>query len=103
MDRRQVLVAVPAVIGAAIIGMPDGFIPITDNGEFITSPLPSAYDVVEVLLRDGAIRRAEFDCHIMEVGDWDFLPVELSHDRPDMEADSIADQVVAWRRIDGRA
>ena len=104
LTRRQTLAGAVTTAAVAILGAPlaaaqsDGFVTITDNGEFITSALPEMYEVVEVRLKSGIVRLAQFDFHIMEVGDWDVLPVELGHDSPDIEAESIADQVVAWRR-----
>jgi hypothetical protein len=79
------------------------FIDITHSGEFVTSSLPAAETIVEVKLRDGSIRLAWFDCHIMEsgdLGDYDFIPIEPGEDEPDIERDSISDQVVAWRRLE---
>ena len=101
LTRRQTLagaVAVALFPGPFAANHDDGFITITDNGEYVTSALPEMYEVVEVRLKSGIVRLAQFDFHIMEAGDWDVLPVELGHDSPDMEAESIADQVVAWRR-----
>lgn len=72
------------------------FITITDDGERITSRMPPDETVVDVRLQDGSTTRAWYSCNIMDAGDWDFVPVGAD-DEPDMEADSIADQVVAWR------
>lgn len=71
------------------------FTTITFDEERITSPMPPADSVVEVLLTDGRIILAWFDSSTMDAGDYDFLP--LKGREPDMEADSIAKQVVAWR------
>lgn len=73
------------------------FVTITNDGEHITSPMPPDETVVEVQLKDGSTVRAWYSCNIMDAGDWDFLPA-LTDDEPDMDADSIADEVVAWRR-----
>jgi hypothetical protein len=73
------------------------FVTITNDGEHITSSMPPDETVVEVKLQDGTTIRAWYSCNIMDAGDWDFLPV-LSDDEPDMDADSIADKVIAWRR-----
>jgi hypothetical protein len=76
------------------------FITITDDGEeCITSPMPPDETVVEVRLKDGSAARAWYSCNIMDAGDWDFLPMPADADEPDIEADSIADQVVAWRPL----
>lgn len=74
------------------------FITITNDGERITSPMPPDETTVDVLLKSGAIVRAWYSCNIMEPGDWDFLPV-LDDGEPDIEANSIAGDVVAWRKI----
>lgn len=67
--------------------------------ERITSPMPTDETIVEVRLADGTVRRAWFSTNIMEAGDYDFLPIEDGEDEPDIERDSIADQVVAWRPL----
>ncbi len=72
------------------------FITVTNDGEHITSRMPPDETVVLVMLIDGTVRRAWYSCNLMEAGDWDFVPV-LDDDEPDMEADSLADQVTAWR------
>lgn len=77
--------------------MPD-FITITEDAERITSKMPAAETVVEVKLRDGTITRAWFDSNIMENGDWDFVPVKPDGE-PDIENDSMADKVLAWRPL----
>lgn len=58
--------------------------------------MPASESVVEVRLRNGSITRAFYDCNIMEAGDWDFMPADADGEPID-DADSIADQVVAWR------
>ncbi len=74
------------------------FIEITDDGDFITSKMPHTETVVEVRLRDGNIMRAWYDAGIQEAGDFDFIPVGFNNE-PNLEADSIADKVVAWRPL----
>ncbi len=74
-----------------------GFILLTDDGEAMTCPLPPAETLVEVKLRDGSVTRSWFDCHIMDAGDWDFASVTLDGEYGD---ESIADQVIAWRKIE---
>ncbi|HEU4984952.1 MAG TPA: hypothetical protein VFT58_04880 [Nitrososphaera sp.] len=76
--------------------MMGGFITITNDGYRITSNMPDDETVVEVRLEDGTVSRAWYSCNIMDYGDWDFLPVDQD-DEPNMEANSIAAQVVAWR------
>jgi hypothetical protein len=63
--------------------------------EVITSKMPADETIVEVRLSDGSVCLAWFSCNIMEAGDYDFLPIKDGE--PDMEAESIADKVVAWR------
>lgn len=74
------------------------FIPITTEvvTEVITSKMPPDETIVEVRLSDGSECLAWYSCNIMEAGDYDFLPVKDGE--PDMDAESIADRVVAWRR-----
>lgn len=72
------------------------FIEITDDGERITSKMPPDETVVVVRLKDGSTVRAWYSCNIMDAGDWDFVPVGFDGE-PIMDADSIADQVAAWR------
>lgn len=72
------------------------FIEITEDGDRITSPMPPDETIVEVRLKDGATCLAWYSCNIMDAGDWDFLPIKEGE--PDMDAESIADQVAAWRR-----
>lgn len=74
------------------------FITITDDGERMTCKMPPAETIVDVLLADGRIIPAWYDSNIMDAGDWDFVPVEDGQDEPDINADSIADQVIAWRK-----
>ena len=74
------------------------FIQITVSGDRITSPMPADETVVEVQLKDGTVTRAWFSCNISEPGDFDFLPA-LTDDEPDMDAESIADQIAAWRNL----
>lgn len=77
------------------------FIEITTDadGDRITSKMPADETVVEVRLKDGTVCPAWFSCNIMEAGDFDFLPLEPGTDEPDLMADSIADEVVAWRPL----
>jgi len=75
------------------------FITITDNGERITAPMPADETIVEVKLKDGTICSAWYSQNIQEAGDWDFLPLEPGTDEPDLMADSIAGDVVAWRKF----
>lgn len=70
----------------------------TDDGEQITSKMPADETVVEVELKDGSTQRAWFSRNIAEDGDWDFLPAGNT-DGPIEDADSIADEVVAWRPL----
>ena len=58
---------------------------------------PPDETIVEVKLRDGSTRLAWYSCNIMDAGDYDFIPVEEGEDEPDINRDSIADQVVEWR------
>jgi hypothetical protein len=67
------------------------------EGDRVTSPMPADESIVDVRLADGSTTKAWYSCDIMESGDWDFVPVK--GDEPDMDADSIADQVVAWRPL----
>lgn len=72
------------------------FIPITEEGDHITSRLPAGDSIVEVTLKDGTVMRAWFDSNILEQGDFDFVP--LGDDgEPAIDADSIAHNVVSWR------
>lgn len=64
----------------------------------VLSRMPADESVVEVKLHDGTIQRAWFGCNIMDAGDYDFVPVD-GNDEPDLERDSIADKVVAWRAL----
>lgn len=75
-----------------------GFITITTE-IVIGSRMPPDETIVEVQLKDGTICHAWYSQNIQEAGDWDFLPVEPGTDDPDLMADSIADQVVAWRKL----
>lgn len=72
---------------------------ITTDEERITCPMPADESVVEVTLEDGTIRRAWYACNIMDAGDFDFVPIEEGEDEPDLDRDSIADRVVAWRPL----
>ena len=69
------------------------FTKITNDGDRITSKMPVDETEVEVLMTDGSIVRAVYSSNIMEAGDWDFVPVD------NLEGDSIADRVEAWRTI----
>lgn len=94
-----------ALIGAAsalvIVPTPsDGFIVLTDDGEHLTCKMPGDETVVEVKLKDGTVCPAWYSQGIQETGDWDFVPIEPGTDEPDLMADSLADRIVAWRRID---
>ncbi len=73
------------------------FIVITEDGDLITSKMPADETVVEVKLQSGRIIQAWYSCNIAEAGDYDFLPAKDGE--PDMDAESIADQVVAWRAV----
>lgn len=77
------------------------FIEITTDSahEYITSPMPPDETIVEVKLFDGTTRLAWFSKNIMDAGDFDFLPVEEGEDEPDIERESIAEQVKAWRPV----
>lgn len=75
------------------------FIQITNDGEHITSKMPPDESVIEVKLADGTICPAWYSQNIQEAGDWDFLPLEPGTDEPDLMADSIAKDVVAWRPV----
>lgn len=102
MLTRRTLVSVSAATAAAFALPPaayagdDGFITLTEDGEYMTCKLPAAETVVEVKLRDGSIVRSMFDSNIMESGDWDFATVTADDEYGD---ESIADKVVAWRPI----
>jgi hypothetical protein len=69
------------------------------TAEYITSPMPADETIVEVRLKDGTIRRAWYSCNIMEADDFDFIPMEEDEDEPNLERDSIADEVIAWRPL----
>jgi hypothetical protein len=75
------------------------FITITDDGVRITAPMPADETVVEVKLRDGTVCPAWYSQNIQEPGDWDFVAVEPGTDEPDLMADSIAADVIAWRKL----
>lgn len=75
----------------------DTWTTITTDEDRITSPMPADEAVVEVKLKDGTTCPAWYSQNIMEAGDWDFMPVEPGTDEPDLMANSIADDVVAWR------
>jgi hypothetical protein len=104
MNRRKMIALGAATLVASTIHghklSADGFIEITNDGEFITSPMPPDETIVEVRLTDGSICRAWYSCNIMEADDWDFLPVKQDDPdmEPDLDAESIADNVIAWRR-----
>lgn len=74
----------------------DGWVFLTEDNDVMTCPMPSDETVVEVMLKDGTVCRAWYSCNLMEIGDWDFVPV-TDDDEPDDDADSIASEVVAWR------
>ena len=102
MLTRRALVSASAATAAAF-ALPavayagdDGFIRLTNDGEFMTCKLPASETIVEVKLLDGSIARAMFDCPIMEPGDWDFATATADDELGD---DSLADQVIAWRPI----
>lgn len=100
LTRRQISIGTAATVLACGIGTPpraDGFIGLTDDGEHMTCQMPPGETVVDVRLHNGMVMQAFYDHNIMESGDWDFVPVG-SDGEPDIEGDSIADQVVAWRR-----
>jgi hypothetical protein len=95
--RRALLVGAAAIAAAhAPPTQGSGFVTITDDGTFITSPMPADESIVEVMLIDGSICSAWYSCNIMEAGDWDFLPATIDDDLDYVE--SIADRVIAWRR-----
>ena len=100
IQRRQVIGGIAALVAAPMLlasdFSDDGFIALTDDGEFMTCPLPQIETIVEVKLRDGSIVRSMFDSHIMEAGDWDFATVTADDEYGD---ESLADKVVAWRPI----
>lgn len=75
----------------------DTWTTITFDEERVTSKMPAADSVVEVKLRDGSTRLAWFDADIMEAGDWDFIPVADDYGEPDIDGNSIAADVTAWR------
>jgi len=75
------------------------FISITNDGEHITSRIPPDETVIEVQLKDGSVQRAWYSSSGQEAGDWDFVPIEPGTDEPDLMADSLADQVIAWRPL----
>lgn len=77
------------------------FIEITTDAkqECITSKMPADETIVEVRLKDGTVRLAWYSRDIMEPGDFDFLPIEAGEDEPDIERDSIAADIVAWRPV----
>lgn len=75
------------------------FIELTDDGEHYTCPLPPDETIVEVRLIDGTVRHAWYSCNIMEPGDCDFLPVEIGEVEPDLNRESILDQISAWRPL----
>lgn len=97
LTRRTLLplAAAAAILPALQLQADDGFITITDDGEFITSPMPPGNTMIEVKLRDGSITRSWFDHNIMEAGDFDFMTVNAEGD--DAGDDTLRDQVVAWR------
>jgi hypothetical protein len=101
LNRRQTLTGAAAIAGVLACGASaapaDGFISLADDGEHMTCPMPPGETVVDVRLRDGRIMQAFYDHNIMEAGDWDFVPVGPDGE-PNIEADSVADQVTAWRR-----
>lgn len=72
------------------------FITLTTE-EVFTCKMPADESIVEVKLHDGSTRLAWYSCNITEAGDCDFVPIEEGEDEPDLERESIADQVVAWR------
>lgn len=77
----------------------NGFIEIVEDGKRITSPMPADETIVEVRLKDGTICPAWYSQNIQEAGDWDFVSIEPGTDEPDLMADSIAGDVVAWRPL----
>lgn len=100
LTRRQISIGAAATATLLACGahaLPgDGFIALSDDGERMTCPMPPGETVVDVRLRDGTITQAFFDRDIMDAGDFDFMPVKPDGE-PDIEADSIADNVIAWR------
>jgi hypothetical protein len=102
LSRRQTLTGIAAVaLLPEVTAKPaDGFIVLSDDGERMTCLMPHGETILEVKLRDGTIVKSFYDSDIMEAGDFDFLPLG-SDGEPDLEANSISDQVVAWRRIAG--
>jgi len=76
-----------------------GFIVLTDDGEHLTCKMPADETIVEVQLKDFTIRKAWYACNIMEKGDYDFVPIEDGEDEPEIDRESIADQVIAWRPL----
>lgn len=83
----------------AEVGRVPGWVPLSCKDDKMTCPLPADETVVEVMKQDGSVRRAWYSCNLMEAGDWDFLPV-TGDDEPDMDAESIAADVIAWRSAD---
>lgn len=102
LTRRQLSIGAIATASLVACGIStahaDDFIVLTDDGEHMTCPMPPSETVVDVRLRNGKIAQAFYDCNIMEAGDFDFVPVG-SDGEPDIDADSIADQVIAWRAL----
>lgn len=76
--------------------MSEPFIDLTYDGHKMTCRMPADETVVEVRLKDGSTAIAWYSCNLMEAGDFDFMPVD-ENDEPKIDADSIADQVTAWR------
>lgn len=74
----------------------EGWVYLTDDGEHFTCPTPADETIVDVCLNDGSVCLSWYSCNIQEAGDYDFLPVKDGE--PEMEAESIADKVVAWRK-----
>lgn len=71
-----------------------GFTMITEEGDFITSPMPADETIVEVVLKDGTTHRALFSKNLMEAGDWDFSPVDQDDEATD---ENFPSEVVGWR------
>lgn len=69
-----------------------------NDGNVLCPAWPVDETVVEVKLKDGSMRHAWFGCHLMEPGDFDFVPVD-DNDEIIEDADSLVDEVVAWRPI----
>lgn len=95
---RVVLVNFCPFCGDRYAPLPEepAFTQIIFEGEHVASKMPAAETVVEVMLTYGERRLAWFDANISEPGDWDFLPVGPDNE-PIIDADSLADQIVAWR------